>query len=60
MDEVVRYEVEGGVATVTLDRPEHLNTMSGELLEQALAPRSSGPTRPSGSAWSSGCCRTTS
>jgi 2-(1,2-epoxy-1,2-dihydrophenyl)acetyl-CoA isomerase len=37
MDEVVRYEVDGGVATVTLDRPEHLNTMSWELLEQALA-----------------------
>jgi 2-(1,2-epoxy-1,2-dihydrophenyl)acetyl-CoA isomerase len=37
MDEVVRYSVERGVATITLDRPEHMNTMSRALVEQALA-----------------------
>ena len=37
MDEVVRYTVDRGVATVVLDRPEHLNTMSRTLLDQALA-----------------------
>jgi 2-(1,2-epoxy-1,2-dihydrophenyl)acetyl-CoA isomerase len=37
MEEVVRYEVEGGVAWITLARPEHYNTMSRPLLEQALA-----------------------
>jgi 2-(1,2-epoxy-1,2-dihydrophenyl)acetyl-CoA isomerase len=37
MDDVVRYEVERGVATITLVRPEHFNTMSRQLLDQALA-----------------------
>jgi enoyl-CoA hydratase/carnithine racemase len=37
MDAVVRYAVEGGVATIMLDRAEHMNTMSAALLEQALA-----------------------
>lgn len=37
MEDVVRYAVEGGVATITLDRPDHLNTMSRQLLDQALA-----------------------
>jgi len=37
MDEVVQYAVDQGVATITLNRPEHLNTMSGPLLEQATA-----------------------
>jgi len=37
MTDVVRYEVDGGIATVTLNRPEQLNTMSEELLERALA-----------------------
>jgi 2-(1,2-epoxy-1,2-dihydrophenyl)acetyl-CoA isomerase len=37
MDDVVRYEFDRGVATITLNRPEHLNTMSGALLERALA-----------------------
>ena len=32
MNETVRYEVDGAVATITLNRPEHLNTMSGDLL----------------------------
>ncbi len=33
MDEVVRYQVDSGVATITLNRPEHLNTMNGALLD---------------------------
>jgi 2-(1,2-epoxy-1,2-dihydrophenyl)acetyl-CoA isomerase len=37
MDEVVRYAVEGGVATITLDRPQHMNTMSRDLLDGTLA-----------------------
>ena len=37
MDEVVRYAVDQGVATITLNRPEHLNTMSGPLLQQATS-----------------------
>jgi len=37
MDEVVRYAVEGGVATITLDRAQHMNTMSRELLDGTLA-----------------------
>ena len=37
MDDVVQYAVGQGVATITLNRPEHLNTMSGPLLEQATA-----------------------
>ena len=37
MEEVVRYAVEAGVATITLNRPDHLNTMSRQLLDQALA-----------------------
>lgn len=37
MDEVVRYAVDRGVATIVLDRPEHLNTMSRPLLDQAVA-----------------------
>jgi len=37
VDDVVRYEVDGGVAIVTLNRPEHLNTMSPDLIEGAMA-----------------------
>src|SRR5215469_16520927 len=37
MDEVVRYAVEGGVATITLDRAQHMNTMSRDLLDGTLA-----------------------
>ena len=37
MEEVVRYAVDGSVATITLNRPEQMNTMSRQLLEQALA-----------------------
>jgi 2-(1,2-epoxy-1,2-dihydrophenyl)acetyl-CoA isomerase len=37
MNEVVRYAVEGGVATITLDRAQHMNTMSRELLDGTLA-----------------------
>src|SRR2546422_7892433 len=36
MNETVRYEVSDGVATVTLNRPERLNTMNFDLLEAAL------------------------
>lgn len=36
MEVVVRYEVDAGVATITLDRPQQLNTMSRPLLDQAL------------------------
>src|SRR5436190_1576365 len=32
MNETVQYEVDGAVATITLTRPEHLNTMSADLL----------------------------
>ena len=35
--DVVLYEVDGPVATITLNRPEQLNTMSPALLEGALA-----------------------
>ncbi len=35
MDEVL-YDVEGGVATITLNRPERLNSMNAELLQGAL------------------------
>src|SRR5215472_13961386 len=37
MDEVVRYEVEAGVATMAADRAQHMNTMSRELLDGTLA-----------------------
>jgi enoyl-CoA hydratase/carnithine racemase len=33
-DEQVRYEVADGVATLTLNRPERLNTISGPMLRQ--------------------------
>lgn len=37
MGDLVIYEVEGAVATVTLNRPDRMNTLSEQLLEQALA-----------------------
>jgi 2-(1,2-epoxy-1,2-dihydrophenyl)acetyl-CoA isomerase len=36
MHDVVRLEIDRGVATITLNRPERLNTMSGPLLERTL------------------------
>jgi 2-(1,2-epoxy-1,2-dihydrophenyl)acetyl-CoA isomerase len=36
MNETVLYEVEAGVATVTLNRPEKLNSMTAELLAEAV------------------------
>ena len=36
MDVFVRYAVDQGLATITLNRPEHLNTMSGALLKLAM------------------------
>lgn len=36
MNETVQYEVADGVATITLNRPERMNTMTAELLDGAL------------------------
>ena len=36
MNDTVLYEVQGGIATVTLNRPERLNTMTAELLGGAV------------------------
>ena len=36
MSTTVLYEVDAGVATITLNRPESLNSMSGELLDTLL------------------------
>lgn len=33
----VRYEVEGGIATLTMDRPENRNALTDELLDALLA-----------------------
>jgi 2-(1,2-epoxy-1,2-dihydrophenyl)acetyl-CoA isomerase len=36
MTDSVLYDVDGAIATVTLNRPDRLNTMNAELLEEAL------------------------
>src|SRR4030081_2396740 len=36
MTELVLYEVNGPVATVTLNRPDSMNTMNAQLLREAL------------------------
>ena len=36
MNETVLYQAEGGIATITLNRPERLNSMTAELLDGAL------------------------
>jgi 2-(1,2-epoxy-1,2-dihydrophenyl)acetyl-CoA isomerase len=36
-DQTVRYHVEGAIATLTLNRPERMNTMSAELLEEVTS-----------------------
>ncbi|HMI92666.1 MAG TPA: enoyl-CoA hydratase/isomerase family protein, partial [Polyangiales bacterium] len=37
MNTVVQYEQRDAIATITLNRPERLNTMSEELMEGAVA-----------------------
>ena len=36
MSDVVRYEAENGIATITLNRPESLNAMDAALLTGAV------------------------
>ena len=37
MTEVVLYEVSDAIATITLNRPDHMNTMGDGLVEQTMA-----------------------
>jgi 2-(1,2-epoxy-1,2-dihydrophenyl)acetyl-CoA isomerase len=36
LNDTVLYDVDGAIATVTLNRPDRLNTMNGDLLDAAL------------------------
>ena len=45
-DELVLYEVSGGVATVTLNDPEKRNRLSQEMLTQLVAAISAPATTP--------------
>ena len=51
MTAVVQYEVDGGISTVTLNRPVQMSMMNDELQEVAL-PALSGPPTTTGSGWS--------
>lgn len=37
MIDSLRFEIEGGIATITLNRPEKRNAISGEMIEELLA-----------------------
>ena len=37
MGDTVRYDVEGGIATIALDHPETRNALSDEVLDDLIA-----------------------
>ena len=42
--EAIRYDVDGPVATITLNRPDAANAQSSQMLEELDRPRSTWPT----------------